>query len=470
MTRDASKIGSLLFYGDCSAFRGQYDQDFTLFDLREEGGDLRIRNQAGLLLDYPAQSLLALVTPFDVDPATRNRLRDWLARHDLDVAIAAHRPDLRDMLEALARKMTQFAASAAGQARKLAALRIVHEQLQNSYDNLRQFIGDHAPAVPSASFVNLPDPDMVTIGGPFFSIYQPLPVDFHSLCGVSLYVARAASIGASGRIQVQLFASDQKDQQLCWDTPIEKFQPGWVNFVFEQGGLGPRSSAALRVICSDVRGAAPVFALGRRQFRADKSAIVDRQSLDRALALKAWTSIPGAPLGLARQIWPVVNLEPRPVNRLDLAFGEALEFVDLLGVNRRHGSKLITPLADELSVHPAIGTPVIAEIAAAAPPGCVEIIAQVETVNKEAAAVEYAMMLRPDGLPRNAGGADIVALSQTAEWLQLPACNMGILRISLDRPLSAPADLWLMSRLPPRTPPNFCWARFKRVTFQGVFS
>lgn len=470
MGREERMEVAVALCGAASRLIDLYAETFVVFSLAEENGRLVLLDQDGRsAAAYPPQNLAAVVVEPGEDIANITRAQGWIAHHGLDTQLVEHSNDLGDLLHTLSARIHKASRQNAELMLRMAELRKVHEELQNSYDGLRTYIATQGLALPSVGFINVPDPEGISLSEAAVEVIQPLPLEFRSLCGISLYLEHELPKFAEGSLEVEVFASDEDGVGFSWNTPFHAIQPGWMTFAFEQRGNFLRNTAALRLTYKPVTGHGPLFALGRPQLRLDKSAIVDGQRIGRALALKAWTSIPGVPLNVHGQMWPTIRIDERQITRIEMILDDDVPIADIRRVNERFEYQPITRFPNSIGVHPIGTEPTVAELVEICPAGTREVFADVETVNERGGPVEYALILRPEEFPAHPTDSEILALTDTAEWTFLPSKVNGMLSISLDAPLRRPASLWLMTRLPPEAQTDFCWARFKRIYFKGRF-
>ena len=447
------------------------------------------RGRDGAPLTYAPRHALALVV---AAPSQARIVTEWARAAGLDdVAAVTHGADTLALLAALARRVRRSARLASDGALRLAALRTVHENLQNAYEGMRAFIQERGLLLPTLGFVAPPDADGSRLPPRLAEVTQYIPCDLRALCAVGLHVAHPAPDGADGALEVDLSSPENPALTVRWRVPYGQLQPGWVSFVFEGVGAVARSGTLLRLRFVTRAGAPPAFSLARPHLRPDRVAVADGDRLDRPLAFRAWTTLPGAPLTLTPDLWPAfqpadappadaspadaspAGNQPAASAHLELLAGDgfAVEDVRPLGgpLNFQPVRKL--PRQRRVLVHPLGALPSVGRIARACPPGTLAIRAEVETDHADASDLEYGIALAAlpltgeDGQPTGAFRFD-----GPADWLVLPAKTPGTLLIELPEPLAEAADLYLICRCPPGGTSDWGWAHFNRLTLIGTFA
>ena len=388
--------------------------------------------------------------------------------------MSAHAAHLPALLAGFAQRLGHAAGMNAELMLRLAELRAVHEEVLNSYNALRNFVCDNGFAPPQPGFLNLPEADGgITLPEEVSEVVQPLPVDMRSLCGFALYLPQAVPPFADGTLHVELLAAEDDSVLLGWQTPYTSLPQGWVTFAFEQSERFWRLTPVLRLRFATNAGPAPQFSLAPAQLRAGKAVVIDGTPDTRTLAFKTWTSIPGAPLTVSNQMWPVIRLDNRATLQIELALDETLDAVSIPGQEERTGFALVTklPAQRRLQVHPFEGMVSLARMPQACPAGTSMVIAMAGTGHPNAGRIEYALAVVPaaegEAVTHESG---LPATAQTSQWVALPPETPGQLHLRLHRPLREAADLFLMTRLAEGESSAYGWAQFRKLSLRGHFS
>ena len=145
----------------------------ALLQPREGGMDV-LDEASGLVLTYPPQNVIAIVHAGEA-PAEPLRWRDEAG---IDAPLVAHMPDTPSALAAVSRRLARAAGRNAELILRLAELRAVHEEVQNSYNALRNYVCENSLVPPRLGFINQPDTDSSAVLPESVSeVLQPLPVD-----------------------------------------------------------------------------------------------------------------------------------------------------------------------------------------------------------------------------------------------------------------------------------------------------
>ena len=355
---------------------------------------------------------------------------------------------------------------------RLAELRTVHEEVQNSYNALRNYVYENGFAPPRIGFINVPDADGgVTLPDIVSEVAQPLPVELSSLCGFALYLPAPVRRFSEGRLHVELRVAEDDAVRYLWHVPYDKLTLGWITFAFEQTGQFWRRTPLLYLRFETVVGHSPLFSLGPPQLRPDKVAVINGVAGTRALAFKTWQSIPGAPLTVTNQMWPTIRLD-RQVTQIELAINEDLNVVKVPGQEERTNFELVTLLADQrrLQVHPLEDMVSVAHLPLIVPAGASALVAEVETGNEKAGRIEYALAVMP---AEDAGSISVAGelppSAQLSDWVVLPPLTRGTVLLRLTRPVRETSDLLLLTRLAEGESSAYGWAQFLKVCFKGLF-
>jgi hypothetical protein len=443
-------------------------RDFSILPLIEIGGAISIQNVDGSgKIDFPTQSAVAILADKSLlPPKNQRKLEIWAKDQGLSIPLVDFRQFDSGLILSLSLKTNVLARANADLLQKLATLREVHEELQNSYDELRTCVSDEGLLLPKCGFYNEPAPDVAVPDGTS-TVQQPLPIEYRRISGISLYNVASVPSDAEGFVNLELYLPDDDSVEHVARAEFKELSPGWVTFAIEKRkGAFLRRNAALRVTYETEAGNAPRFAMGKAPVRPEKAAVIDGQTQSRALALKCWVSAAGAPLAITNEMWPTIHTGSERPRRLEISIDNNLEVIDVRRLGEQGEMKPVVRDANGrwILVHPFERTPTVAKLSNVCPEGTKVVAAEVETVNKLAGVVEYALAIGDHD--ENAPLDDLV---ETVQWTCLPAVTSSEIRLDLDEPLNACRDLILLTRLPENGSPDYCWARFKRIYLEGHF-
>ena len=198
-------------------------------------------------LKYLPQSAAAVIVAREQTEVEAAALKSWLCQANLDLTVVVHAPGLDLLLESMSAGVQQHAQINSVILRRLAEMRAIHEELQNSYDALRSYISEGGFVHPKLGFTNPPDPENVTLPDGVTEVLQPIPLELRSLCGISLHLKARVPRFAEGRLVVELLAADDDDIRFTWHMAYGSIQPGWITFAFDQNAGFLRRSPLLKL-------------------------------------------------------------------------------------------------------------------------------------------------------------------------------------------------------------------------------
>lgn len=114
-------------------------------------------------------------------------------------------------------------------------------------------------------------------------------------------------------------------------------------------------------------------------------------------------------------------------------------------------------------VHPVSDVPSLCRMKNACPKGTVQIHAEVETSNKRAQPVDYAIIVSSDNHPQWQKKLQRFEKGVCSGWVTVPGLGSSVVRLELDAPLESAAHLYLATRIKPGVNNNYCWAHFRNI-------
>jgi len=449
-----------------------YGSDLQVLRLsRGDTDQFILESESGLeTYEYPPQNVIAIVTDFPADSQSHAILHKWAASNGLVVPIIEHNEGLAFALNFFSHQIMASARLNSDLLLRLADMRRIHEELQNSFDGLRTIVSERGDVIPRLAFANMQDPEGQVIQASAVGITQLLPLNLPSLCAVSLFVASETPAFAEGQMIIEVYSPDDDSVSMKWSAPVNQFHQGWITIIFDRPGQYLRRGAGVRLLYQHIIGDGPKFGLGREQLRRDRSAIVDGVTIGRSLAMKLWSSPAGAPITVTSQMGRALRIDRRPVARIELLIDEHLSLSDPYLLKERVSFEPIKLIADggRIMVHPTGLGPTVAQLHGVVPIGTCEIRADVKTLSDDAERVEYAIAIILPSTPLPAV-ENLDEFADSIDWLELPPSVGGILTLKLEAPISVIADLLLMTRVSKTGKPDFCWANFTRICMVGGF-
>jgi hypothetical protein len=447
-----------------------YGSIFKTFRLTSEDSSFVLAEDIGmpLIRQIPRSIMSIVISESDSDRLVD--IKNWFLSYDVDIPVFTHKEDLAKQLSSLAYRIQRSSRVAADASLRIAELRRLHEDLQNSYAGLRDYLHEGGYLVPRLNLLNIPDLDGAAIDSTVSVVEQRLPVEYQSLCGISLHVKTEAPLPAEGILWVEIYSPDQKNSGHLWKVPYARIGAGWITFAFEQDGGFIKSSAAIKIQYDAKAGLGPTFSLGRPQLRPDRVAVVDGIQNLRSLALKAWTSIRGAKLSVIGQMWPVFLSESKKISRIDITIDDCLEVINVTKDFQKADFETVVRDLDKsrVLVHPLEASPTIAELRLVCPSGTRQVTADIITDHENAGFVEYGMAVLPDGYLLYTG--DISKISAQIEWNLIPPLTRTNILIDLKDEISDTMSLYLFTRVVDNASSDYCWAHFKKIYLTGEFS
>lgn len=423
--------------------------------------------QSGNVINYVPQTVHAILYDTAVTkPEQLDLLERWRFEHGIDAPLAAYSESTAELVASLAAKITLQSKLAAEHLFELAKIRQLHEELQNSYDEMRSFLTAEGNALPKVAVLNEPDEGFISQDR-ICTLLQPLPIDYRRLAGVSLFCSKRASELVNGEIEVCLFSTDDEEIAHTWLADIRIIPAGWVTFAFDRRkGVHLRKNVALRLTVKAEYEHELQFAYGTSQVRKEKAAVADGVTLLRALAFKCWVAPSGTPLTVNHQMWPAISLDGEMITRMNLDLERQ---VDVEGASHTMSyinfqTVLWDPNRHSILVHPTGQSPTVARLRGLCPAGTRRVVAEVETGNEKAGIVEYAMMIEHPDQSQISPEVD-----EAIDWVRVPAVTATEVHLDSDVPLPSGCSLLLMTRLAEGASPDYSWAHFKRIAFEGAF-
>jgi hypothetical protein len=349
----------------------------------------------------------------------------------------------------------------------LAELRETHEDTTSVLTLLREMLGGQQVA-PLRSALAL-HPGSATLGPPRdgadFTVRQRLPIHSQGMAALALHVAAPRTRG-NGRLLVRLLAVESASTLISWAIPYDQLHSGWNVMEIPSIIAGPRRSVELVLRWTgEGRGAPHVSLSDQLVGRGGRAQLEDGRMLDRAVALQAWSGLPGGRITAAafaqageafpntaagRQVYVSASrlAEARLVQPRNLKLG--FDILSLLDQNR------------VLQLHPIAGQASVAVIPATCPPGMKLAMATVKTDCPQAPPVEYAFTWVPAGRAATVG-ADGTLQAEGARfsgWTRVPPNTVGSVMLSLDDPTEEAGDIYIATRVPAGSTDSFAWARW----------
>ena len=346
-------------------------------------------------------------------------------------------------------------------------LRTLHENVQNAFAAVEDYL----------SLAKLPDLQLVFDNQPmeeddveFYqlkespSIRQLLPVSSRGLAVLELHLA-SKDDRATGYLQVQLKACEDKNSFVQWQIPYQQLSKGWLGLDLPQIELGRKRDVELIIEWHTDLGPAPTLSLGSRQPIPEVQVFDNGVQLENSLAFRIWTGLPGT----RRVTSPYLISLNNDCKSLALGYlgqgaiarvrevtpnvlGEDNPYIQVID----HGAKILTrPRPD--------GSPTIAMLPFCFPPTANSVTATVMTEHTEADVMEYALVIMSKEMkPENGLREDLVLAS--SGWVSVEANTPRQISVSLAGSVDEHCHLVIATRLAASSIAAFaqtCWLNFK---------
>jgi hypothetical protein len=336
--------------------------------------------------------------------------------------------------------------------RQYTAFRIVHDQLQNAFDTVEQFLTRSQVTPIWLAFACEPTENTL---GPSewdrpFRVTQLLPIASQGLASVELHTTSAGP-AAEGRLVVSILTCEDDRILGEWGIPYSAVPDGWIFLDLPEIDIAPRQSVSLSIAWETLSGAPPKLSLTSLQpVPESRVRIAGGDDVGRSLALRLHIGLPGSRrvahpfhIGVRRQP------ETRRLGRR-LAPSVLRHFAEL---NPAPGDEPRVRLIDEtaaLELRPVNGGMTVAKLSAALPANARRLTATIKTENPDGPLVEYALL----ALAPRAAYKPVLTKGQLnghqggfSGWLPIHPDFATQIHVSLAQPATTPLDLYLATRL-----------------------
>ncbi|MBV8122197.1 MAG: hypothetical protein JO081_19930, partial [Alphaproteobacteria bacterium] len=358
----------------------------------------------------------------------------------------------RLLFDAIARLAGSSAARLLVLQRQYTAFRIVHDQLQNAFDTVENFLS--RSQLPATWLAFACEPTEASVGpqagnGPW-QLTQLLPVPSQGLAAVELHAVRAGP-DAEGLLTVGI-ATGEDDRILGqWAIPYQSVPDGWVFLDLPEIDIAPKQSVTLTAIWSTRWGRPPQLSLTPLQpLPENRIRLSSGEISQRSLALRLHLGLPGS-RRVAHPFQIGIKWQPH-AGRLGrrLATSVLRGFTEIEAAP--NGEPLVRFLEDReaLEVRPVNGSVTVAKLPGALPAQVTRLTATIKTEDAAGPLVEYALFALDPQSPHQSilrdGWTDDKASGFTG-WLRIHPDFATQIHLNLLEPAATPLDLYLATRL-----------------------
>lgn len=365
-----------------------------------------------------------------------------------DAAAAVH----RSLFETIAGAHGSAAARLLALRRQYTAFRIVHDQLQNAFDTVENFLS--RSQLPPTWLAFACEPTEATLGpqvpGEPFQITQLLPVPSQGLAALELHSVAAAA-DTSGSLAVAVTTCEDARVLGEWAIPYAAVPNGWMFLDIPEIDITPRQSVSLTAVWTTQSGQPPQLSLTSLQPLPEaRVSLAGGEEIRRSLALRLHIGLPGS-RRVAHPYHIGVRHQPH-ISRLGhrLAPSALQGFAELdTDPSREPLVKLLDDPA-ALEVRPIKGSMTVAKLPGALPAGARRLTATIKTEDPAGPLVEYALLaLGPRGGYRRilTGGRLNGGHGGFSGWLAVHPDFTTQIHLALSEPAESPLDLYFATRL-----------------------
>lgn len=336
--------------------------------------------------------------------------------------------------------------------RQYTAFRIVHDQLQNAFDTVENFLARSQIAPIWLGFACEPTENSIGpqgAGRPL-RLTQLLPVPSQGLAAVELHTTPASS-NADGQLAVSIVTCEDGRTLGEWGIPYNTVPNGWIFLDLPEIDTAPRQSVLLIVSWNTQSGAPPKLSLTRLQPVPESCVcIAGEEDSERSLALRVHIGLPGSrrvahPYQIGVRQQPGISLVGRR-----LAPSVLQRFAELNPVPGREPRVRLIDGAAAIEVQPVNGGMTVAKLPGALPAKARRLTAMIKTEDPAGPLVEYALLALA---PRAAYQPVLVEGRLNGHpggfsgWQPIHPDFATQIHVTLAEPANQPLDVYLATRL-----------------------
>lgn len=336
--------------------------------------------------------------------------------------------------------------------RQYTAFRIVHDQLQNAFDTVENFLARSQVAPIWLGFACEPTENSLgpQRSGRPFQLTQVLPVPSQGLAALELHATSAGS-EAEGVLAVSVVTCEDGRTLGEWGIPYNAVPDGWMFLDLPEIDTAPRQSVLLTASWNTQSGAPPKLSLTKLQpVPESRVRIAGKADDGRSLALRAHIGLPGS----RRVTHPYqIGVRQQPdIGRLGrrLAPSVLQRFAELNPVPGREPRVRLVDGTAAIEVRPVNGSMTVAKLPGALPAKARRLTAMIKTEDPAGPLVEYALLALA---PRTAYQPILIEEQLNGHhggfsgWQPIHPDFATQIHLTLTEPAKRPLDLYLATRL-----------------------
>ena len=343
------------------------------------------------------------------------------------------------------------------------SLRTLHENMQNAFATVEDYLSQSKLPPLQLNFDNQPVKNLIGptnfVDSSSSQLKQLLPLSSRGLAMVELHVVKKYD-NISGYLTIRLVACENNACFAQWQIPYQQLPDGWLNLDLPAIDLERKREVELVIEWNTNIGPAPSLSLGQIQHIPEVQARNGETKLDRSLAFRLWTGLPGTRKVTSPYLLPINEEDKESISLGYLGQGAMARLREVTPNLPTDESPHIQVLDNgaEILTHPrSDGSPTIAMLPFCFPVDANYLTATVATKHDEADIVEYAIaIIKPGTNPKISLNSNL-ALAFSG-WIGVEANVPRQISVQLNSKIDEPCHIVLATKLA-ESSASFCaWA------------
>lgn len=341
--------------------------------------------------------------------------------------------------------------------KSLSALRIAHEEMQDSFRKLERYAVDNFLISRNLALAFEPISGIVQLDEENSKLIQYLPISSLGISDIAIYISSISKTSV-GNIIIDLITLEDNEVVGNWIIDVNQLRIGWLRLGLIQClGTDERSlKIQIKWIASDVLSAALSFVHPEEKW----CAISGIKSVGKVLALKIWRSLPDSRPAITSISIPTFS--DKLVEKYWLISQEQMEAVENYSASHNYVDYL--PGSNEILVHPLNNNPSLARLPLACPVGLTHIWSNIRTVTEAKNIIEFSLIIIKNNLKKHFPiDSHQLDIAYQSEWVRLSPGEHSEVHLFLQKPLSDQCDLYLATRIDVDVSNENCQAYFSNI-------
>ncbi|MBR8828006.1 MAG: hypothetical protein DSM107014_08915 [Gomphosphaeria aponina SAG 52.96 = DSM 107014] len=370
------------------------------------------------------------------------------------------------------RETNKIAARLSKIQRQYLDLRTHHENLQNAFAIVEEYLSQAKLPPLQLAFENPPEKQVVKPEPGRINktlVKQLLPVPSRGLALIELYVAKNYQ-SATGELRVTVEGIDDKNTLGKWEVPYQNLREGWLGLDLPNIDMGRKQEIQLTVEWLTRIGPAPGLEIGAVQYVPEFQVDLNGEKVNHSLAMRLWSGLPGT----RKVVSPYLA---KPTDTAELKFGylgkgtisKVIEVTPNSSEEEMHGIRYFEE-GEKILTHPRGGGLTIAMIPFAFRPEANQLTATVETQHPQADQVEYALALITEDMnPEECFEQDNPKLALAySGWSKVEPQTPTQIRLVLAASAKAYYHIVMATRIPEGKQENLAWATWLNFLVERI--